>query len=280
MRRLAAVVVVSACGRLDFDAVTRVADAPAADTSGDAPAACTSWGPFGAVMPVSEFAGMMIADPAPRADHLELYFALQPTSYWHIWHADRAAETDPYTPEIEDTNLNINGVHNQDPSLSADGLTLAFYSNRTGNYVVYLATRARTSDAFGPPTTPAELATAGVASLSLVPDGSALYVEFAGSVTRFPISAGTVLPGSPVSIPRPVTWISISADERELFYAADTANIGHLTRASTTDAFGNEEILDLGGMSGADPAISPDGSELWIGSQTAGGLYRLTRSCQ
>ena len=47
-----------------------------------------------------------------------------------------------------------------DPELRADGLELFFHSSRSGNYDLYAARRASTSDAFAAPTPVAELNTA------------------------------------------------------------------------------------------------------------------------
>jgi len=55
--------------------------------------------------------------------------------------------------------------------------------------------------------------------------------------------------------------------------------IGHMSRASPSDPFGNNETIPLGGMDAGDPTLSPDGTELWFDSSLSG-LWRATRACQ
>jgi len=61
-------------------------------------------------------------------------------------------------------------------SHSADGLTLVFNSNRTGNFDLYMATRASVSEGFGAPVAlPAPVNTAGLESCATIANGKRLY---------------------------------------------------------------------------------------------------------
>jgi hypothetical protein len=275
--RLAWLATLTACGRLDFGAPG--VDAPSVDAPVDAIPTCASWGPFGSVQSFPELAGMVIADPMPRADRLELFFTRNDSGFWRVLQTERDTLGAAFSTPVDDAALSSDTGNSQDPSLSADGLTVYLMSDRSGAYQVYEAQRAHVSDTFSAPAVPSALATVTPSSLSLVPDGSSLYVETGGAVTRFAIQGGDVqAPGVAVTTPGPVIWISISAEELELFYDVGT-DMFHATRASPTDAFGNEQLVDVGGMPASDAAISPDGSELWFGS-SLGGLYKVTRSCQ
>jgi len=61
------------------------------------------------------------------------------------------------------------------PSLSPDGLSLYYFSNRDGLGKIYEATRGSLNDPFNAPTMISEISGAHWPSISISPDGKALY---------------------------------------------------------------------------------------------------------
>jgi hypothetical protein len=274
--RHAWLVLLTACGRVHFEPLA--GDGTADVTTVDAGPLCASWGPFGAPQPVAEFAGMTVDDPAFSADGLTLHVVQSVGGFWNVFHATRATTSASFSTLVADPTLDFANNQSQDPAPTYDGLTIFFISQLTGTYRVYESTRASTADPFGTPAIPTAVQSAAGDSVAVLGDGSALYVEGAGIVLRYAMQGGVPIgPATQLSLARAVTWIAVSADDRELFYNADLTHIGRMTRATPADAFGAEELIPIG-QAGGDPGLSPDGTELWV-DVGAGGLLRFTRSC-
>ena len=121
--------------------------------------------------------------PSISADGLSLYFSsMRPGgSGWHdIYVMTRATKEDNWgTPVNLGTTVN-SSTHDSTSSISADGLTLFFVSNRPGgfgDYDLYMTTRPTIDDEWGIPVNlGAPLNTAyGEFSPSISPDGLSLY---------------------------------------------------------------------------------------------------------
>lgn len=146
MRVCLGLLVLGACGRHQFD----VLDATLLPL--DAP------GPFGSPIPVIELAtGGANDDPTLTADMLEIYWESSragATGAENLWRARRSSVDDPFGPAESVSELD-SPVSDGSPGLSADGLTLAFTSNRGGTLGtddLFLTTRAdRTSPWTTPP---------------------------------------------------------------------------------------------------------------------------------
>ena len=188
--------------------------------------------------------------PSISPDGLALYFDDYPNPRpggvggVDIWVTTRPTVSDPWgTPVNLGPTVNSGG-RDGGPSISADGLALFLYSNRSGGYGVndiWVARRPTTSD---PWSTPVNL-------------------------------------GPPVSTSSGACCPSISADGRTLFFGSRRpggqggTDLWVTTRASVSDPWGTPVNLGptVNSSSGDDGAsISADGLMLFFGSDRPGGL--------
>jgi hypothetical protein len=91
--------------------------------------------------------------PGITSDGLEFFFTSnRPGSLGgrSLWQATRASVNDPWGAPVALAGID-SANHEQSPSLTDDGLILLFASNRTGNFDIYLATRASRQAPFGAP---------------------------------------------------------------------------------------------------------------------------------
>jgi Tol biopolymer transport system component len=89
--------------------------------------------------------------PELSADDLTLWFASSRTGSLHLHEAHRADNISPW--QAAKLMAGVNGsVSDVGPSITADQLTLVFYSDRAGTYDLYIATRANPTSPRGPPT--------------------------------------------------------------------------------------------------------------------------------
>ena len=93
--------------------------------------------------------------PDISSDDLDLYFASNRGGDFDIWLSSRASASDPFgDPSL---NSGIVAAVNDPlfdeggPSISSDGLTLFFNSNRGGNWDIWVSTRLTTSASFDAP---------------------------------------------------------------------------------------------------------------------------------
>ncbi len=94
--------------------------------------------------------------PSISADGLELYFSSgRPGGYGSldIWVTKRPTKDDPWGTPVNLGSTVNSSYDDPTPSISADGLTLYFSSNRAGEggYDLWLTTRATVSDPWGTP---------------------------------------------------------------------------------------------------------------------------------
>ncbi|MHC4072080.1 MAG: hypothetical protein ACYTGS_08630, partial [Planctomycetota bacterium] len=122
--------------------------------------------------------------PEVSADGLSLYFeSTRPGGYgsFDIWVSTRATTFDPWSEPIN-LGPNVNsGSGDGDPSISSDGLTLFFGSNRpggSGTWDLWVTTRPTTDSEWGPPVNCPSVNSSGEDfHPAISPDGSALYFE-------------------------------------------------------------------------------------------------------
>jgi len=92
-------------------------------------------------------------DPSLSIDGLSLFFDSDRSGgrgSQDLWFATRASISDSWnTPTNLGSNINSSAV-DAFPSLSADGLTLFFMSDRTGDYDLWMTRRTSIDDAWGP----------------------------------------------------------------------------------------------------------------------------------
>ena len=116
------------------------------------------------------------------ADGLSIYFhSARPGSGGEdIWMTTRAAKDAPWGP-ARNLGLSVNSPYNDgEPTLSADGLTLFFNSDRpggSGSYDLWVTTRRTTSDPWGPPANLGPIVNSPAIEwcASVSADGSTLY---------------------------------------------------------------------------------------------------------
>jgi hypothetical protein len=211
--RIAAVLVLTACGRLGFDATG------ARDASTDAAAPTCPWGPFSAPVqlpgPVQSSADDW--SPTPTPDELELYYYqfIGGTGDGEIVRATRPSRTVPFSAPERVTELNSE-MTEWSVSLTADGLVILF-GRRTGAATrLYEATRGSTADAWGAPAllTFADTSTTDE-SPWLSPDGLRLvFTRFASGMTTSDLYE-TTRPARTSPWAAPVLLATLSAPDYE-----------------------------------------------------------------
>jgi len=102
-------------------------------------------------------AGVSAVGPCLRGDGLEIVFNTGGSAQTDLMHATRSSVTAAWDPPTPVTELNTS-VDEGWPTLTADGLTIYFESNRVaGQADIYQATRAALDQPFGPATPVVEL---------------------------------------------------------------------------------------------------------------------------
>ena len=109
----------------------------------------------------------------------EIYFSSNRTGDYDIYRATGSGGT--FAAPTAVSEVNMTGVVDQNPAVSADDLTILFSSDRTGGMGardIWIATRSSTSATFGTPTDLAGVNTAGSDYPGwLSPDGCRLYLH-------------------------------------------------------------------------------------------------------
>ncbi|MFB0556216.1 MAG: LamG-like jellyroll fold domain-containing protein [Phycisphaerae bacterium] len=237
-------------------------------------------------------------DPDISADGLSLFFGSNRPGGEDIWVATRPTQNDPWDTPVN-LGPTVNGSSDEtDPSLSADGLSLFFRSNRpggSGGLDLYVTTRATIDDPWREPVNlgPIVNSAGNDSDPSISHDGLSLYLStFRGPrpgglggddiwVTRRASTSHAW--GEPVNLGPPINTAhndfmpTISADGLSLFFSSDRpggyggyyGDIWVTTRATTDDLWG--EPVNLGPTvsslyNEADPSISADGSTLYFNS--------------
>jgi hypothetical protein len=308
--RFAVLALVCACGRWDFDIISRATDGGGdgriADGNGDAPhdsavAACDVATPFNAPVALSAL-NSTADDWSARLNHDELtvYFAsARPGALGgaSIYSATRPGIGDAFgTPSLV-ANVNSASSTRVHPSLSPNQLALYMQDSPSpGAGDIVAATRTGTGAAFGSPT-----AVSGVNSTSddLMPfvaaDGTQLLLSSNRSgnyrIYTAPESAGTYTNPTELSSIAPVSGDDeapvLSSDGLTLYFSSsrtDTAfDIYVSTRATTSDAFGAPTLVSELSVAGAYDApswLSADNCRLYMMSNRTVGnidLYLATR---
>jgi len=185
----------------------------------------------------------------------------------------------------------------RDPTLSMDGLTMYFTSDRAGPPLLYRATRSSPVAAFANPTSVAELASVALAGPALSADGAELFYSDAGEnvVIRAAWASGTgfVPEGSQTTLEAaPIGSPSLSGDGLTLYYhhvagLFQPYQIYAAHRANPAAEFGpSAPVIELAspGTDTGEPEISKDGRTIVFSSSRPGGaggydLYLAERDC-
>jgi Tol biopolymer transport system component len=203
-------------------------------------------------------------------------------------------------------NINTLGIGNDDwhPSLTADDLTLYFYSFRQGGSFsdIYRATRPARSQPFGTPElfTDVSTATASEWSPNLTADGLSLlfssnrtggtgdydFYEARRTTTAGPFDMIEELPALNSTMTEDSAWIS--PDGLRVYFSSNrgaTDDIFRASRPSRLSSFTNVELateLNVDSTRDVAPSLSADELEIFFSSERAGGsgfdIWYSTRS--
>jgi hypothetical protein len=272
-----------------------VNDAPA-DVVVDAGPACNPNAPFGTPTVLTTLS-LLPADSGAgnsRGGHLSIDYK---TAYFqystYLYSATRPTPSgDTFGAPTVLSSLNYAldaAVSNASPSVSSDGLTIYFSSNRTGINQIYVSTRATVTDVWGAPSIVAGLPAIDTTSPFLQGDGSTLYFT-AGStiyralITNKVVGAPTVvselnLDGGPTNGPFGVTADGLTAYFSRVL-SADGGPAQHFkmwkaTRTNISSPFAN--IVAAPELNGPDTVnddftwVSNDGCQLILSSFRSGG---------
>jgi Tol biopolymer transport system component len=158
------------------------------------------------------------------------------------------------------------------PALSSDGLEIVYLSNRTGNFDLYYASRASTSDPFGPATRMSQSSTTiAEGSPAFADDLTLFYDNSTGGTFKVTRPTRGDPFGTPVAAPEVSNLgaiaIAFTADLEEMFYG-DTS-VRRATRSgSTYVATGAVNELGQGGY----PSVSGDGLTIYFVTSRNGPL--------
>lgn len=245
MRTLVGLALIAACGGGGSSLDASVAsDAPDdLDAPTDARVPTCAAGTFTSSSPVTPLNSTTLGDLYLRlsADELTAYFSRQdPDEILYV--ATRPSTTAPFSTPIK---LPITGNGTEETTsatVTADGLTLYFTSNRTGTLGardIYRATRTVTTVNFGTITQMTDLSsTASENDVMVLPDHSAIYFSSSRSGMSRIYRAqwqGTTFasPDEVFAETSGVSRVVVSADERTMLYTIG-GEMRLSTRASTT----------------------------------------------
>lgn len=230
-------------------------------------------------------------------DGLEVYISsyLGPGSYgnFDLWVLKRGSKDESWAPP-ENLGAAVNSTREDSlPSISTDGLTLYFNSNRSGDYDIYTSVRTTKDDSWGEPVDLGPTVNSARADYSpwISPDGLELYFvsDRAGGYGHADIYVAKRLSpsdpwGAPVNLGIPVnseykeTLLCLSPDGRLLLFSDDMApparpsgygggDMWMARRASLSDPW--ETPVNLGPKVNGpsedwQPRLSPEGDMLYF----------------
>ncbi|HEX4513412.1 MAG TPA: hypothetical protein VH054_07745 [Polyangiaceae bacterium] len=270
----------------DAGSTDALADAPPLDAG-----VCDPTQPFTALAPVDALNGEGVASfrPTLTPDELQVWYAIQDSNQtFHMMHATRTDRSAPFGASA--VELAIDSLDPVDPAISADGLTLVFSAIINNTAILYRATRASTTSAFG----------AGSSLVVGSANETAAFLAFDGSLwfsydqTTNDIATSAAGAGGWVSTPIIVPALTSSANDDAVTITHDglTAYVSStrtdLTnqggddvfvahRATTSGTFGaltNASELNSGAVERAD-WISTDNCRLYLESKRVAGVSRI-----
>ncbi len=263
---------------------------------------CCSLGPFRDVVQVEGLSADDRYGPVLSPDGQWLYLSVVPAGGTEdLYRARRGASATVFTQLEPVPNLNGPSLEGS-PFLSSDGLSLYFFSDRSGgpgSRDLWLATRASPSGEFGNPAPLPEVNSADMELLPrLSPDGSTLWFESTrgGGSGSSDIWEAVRSSGAGFGSPRPRSDLNSSARDEGMTLSADqltvilasTRGTGDLdlligTRTSASGTFGPlQPLAELNSPEDdLDPFLTANGRELYFVSAREGDyrIYHAVRDC-
>ncbi|MEM9454923.1 MAG: hypothetical protein AAGF11_12140 [Myxococcota bacterium] len=270
-------------------------------------------GPFGDPVVVSVInSGQTDDDPTLTADRLEIYFASNREGDEDLYVATRRSTNDDWSPAVPVPVVNEEGVRDNTPGISGDGLTLLFASERQdslGDQDLYVSTRARRGQPWSMPVHVSSLSSdrRDIAPGLTVGREAVYWCSFGpgmGSSGDLDVWWAEVLrdgvtfqfgPAQPVpgllntNDDECASWLS--PDRRTIVFDRSSGSAGFdlwmASRDEPDQGFGepvpldaiDREGINLDGSNDTDPWISPDGRVLYFTSSRGGSddIYRAVR---
>jgi hypothetical protein len=224
--------------------------------------ACT----FGPPYPLPTFTGAA-NDPSTTADKLLLYFALvEGDGTIDLWFATRDTLDEPYGDLTHD-NVLASNLTDAEPALSADGLGILFFSERTGTRQIYEAHRTSRMFPFSSPVL-VDTGPDPIYSFDASLDLDTLWIDTGGDLVELTRANDQSPFGARRVIGYQLTWPTVAGDQLSVYYSP-SGTVFRQTRADARYEFSLETAI----TTGFDPDISADGRTLIV--RTAVGLSEL-----
>ena len=306
MRIAVMVVAVAGCGRIGFSSRTGPDGATGGDAldgdaiGGDAPAPCTTWGPFGAPQRMPAVLQSTSDDwgPAPSADELDLLFYSYRGSSADVYESRRASTAGAWSAPAAIASVNTANAEG-DPTLTGDGLDMIYDQMVGGVLKIHVAHRTSVGQPFGAPVLLPGVDRAGDEAEPFISlDGLRLYYRAATAIveaTRPDRSSAfgpfTMLVSDTGGDNDP----TVSSDGLEMIFSSKSrggmggADLFTTHRLSLGQAFGPvTPVVELESThDDVGPKLSADGATLYFNydTDTSGtmglqaDLYLATRSC-
>ncbi|MBW2731945.1 MAG: PD40 domain-containing protein [Deltaproteobacteria bacterium] len=259
-------------------------------------------GPFGPPQLIAEFVDQNAEcdDPTLTSDGLEIYFnkEIYANTEYQIFKSTRSSLLGPWTPPVQ--VMELSGVGESNPAITADGLTL--YFSRGGTWDLWVTTRMTRSTTWSAPIELSHLNSETYKDLVGSVDGSHLFLWFSsdrlGSNDVHDLFLSTrATTADTWEAPAPVVELNtVATDERSawsnagatvLYFVSDReGGLGGLDvyrtqRASSTAPFDPPALIGELNSPDAedDPWLSDDQRTIYFSSNRSGigQLYKATR---
>jgi OOP family OmpA-OmpF porin len=227
-------------------------------------------------------------------DELTIYVASSRGGTYDLYAATRATRAGSFGAPGALENLNSASRNEEGPSISSDGLTLYFASNRNGatgpEFDLFVTTRISSAADFPAPMEVAMVNSAATDSTpSLAADGLTLYFTSTRLGVAKIFRASRSSASSAFSAPSEIAELSVedqdadspvvSADQRSIYFSSSrpgtqgASDIWTARRSTRADGFGPPEpVAELNTLDKDWPLwLSPDGCRLYLASDRAGG---------
>lgn len=280
-----ALLVLAGCGRIAFDRV----GTDGGDGDGDPAAACT-FGPWG---PPTNLAGLNTTasdwSPTLSDDGLELIFETTRSGNQDLYRAVRATTADPFDAPIPLAVLNTPQTE-ASPSLTRDRLTVYFSSSRSGQELLYRATRSDKDGPFDAPAVVPELASMPLLGPAISASGDELFFS---DITASNIARAVLIDGM-FSVTGVVSELGttasaypdLSRDGLTIYFDTNSSRLDSATRSAPGATFSMPAtVTETDSSAGEADAELGDGDRTMVfSSNRTGGagdwdVWLTTRPC-